>query len=115
MYEGTVVSFDFLSLYYGISWDDDDYLVDNSVVTINMIEDWFVKAGQVSARARIHAGARFALMVFHHDSLERKAARSGDAQNGARKIPPSKSAPQLLPPRIRCHGPGHHTFPHSPS
>ena len=77
VYEGTVVSFDFLSLYYGISWDDDDYLVDNSVVTINMIEDWFVKAGQVSARARIQAGAPFALMVFHHDSLERKAARSG--------------------------------------
>jgi hypothetical protein len=40
LYEGTVVSFDFLSLNYGINWDD-------------------------------------ALMVFHHDSLERKAARSG--------------------------------------
>ena len=90
-----------MSLNYGISWDDGDYLVDNSAVTIEMIDKWFVKTGQVSARARIHAGARFALMVFHHDSLERKAARSGDAQNGARKIPPSKSVLQLLPPRIR--------------
>jgi hypothetical protein len=77
MYEGTVVSFDFLSLNYGISWDDGDYFVDNSVVTIKMIENWFVKTVQVSARARIKAGAPFTLMVFHHDSLERKAARSG--------------------------------------
>jgi hypothetical protein len=77
VYEGTVVSFEFLSLNYGISWDDGDYLVDNSVVTINMIENWLVKTGQVSARARIQAGAPFALMVFHHDSLERKTARSG--------------------------------------
>ncbi len=42
-----------------------------------MIENWFVKTGQVSARALIQAGAPFALMVIHHDSLERKLARSG--------------------------------------
>jgi hypothetical protein len=47
VYEGTVVSFDFLSINYGISWDDGDYVVDNSAVTINMIENWFVKTGQV--------------------------------------------------------------------
>ena len=66
-----------LTTKYGISWDNGDYLVDNSVVTINMIENWFDKTGQVSARLRIQAGAPFALMVFHHDSLERKLARSG--------------------------------------
>jgi hypothetical protein len=70
-YEGTVVSFDFSTLNYGISWDDSDYSVDSSNGTIPLINNWFVKTGQESARERIQAGAPFALMVFHHDSLER--------------------------------------------
>jgi len=45
-YEGTVVSFDFSTLNYGISWDDSDYSVDSSNGTIPLINNWFVKTGQ---------------------------------------------------------------------
>ena len=52
-------------------------MTDNSVVTIKIIDNCFVQTGPVSARTRRQAGAPFALMVYHHDSLERKAASSG--------------------------------------
>jgi hypothetical protein len=42
-----------------------------------LIEKWLVRTGQKHASARIQAGAPFALMLFHVDSLERKAAMRG--------------------------------------
>jgi hypothetical protein len=77
VYEGTIVAYDHSSCNYGISWDDGDYLIDSVAVTISMIDCWLVKTGQLAARSRIQAGALFALMAFHLDSLERNAARSG--------------------------------------
>jgi hypothetical protein len=44
---------------------------------MSLIEKGLVKTGQKYASARIQAGAPFALMLFHVDSLERKAAMRG--------------------------------------
>ena len=73
-YEGTILTYCHERRNYGIYWDDGDSEVGDLSVTLRRIKDWYVKTGQQAVGARIQSGAPFALMQFHHDSLERKAA-----------------------------------------
>ena len=76
-YEGTILTYCHERRNYGIYWDDGDSEVGDLSVTLRRIKDWYVKTGQQAVGARIQSGAPFALMHFHHDSLERKAAMRG--------------------------------------
>jgi hypothetical protein len=76
-YEGTIITYCHEKRNYGIYWEDGDSEVGDLSVTLRRIEDWYVKTGQLAVGARIQSGAPFALMHFHHDSLERKAAMRG--------------------------------------
>jgi hypothetical protein len=76
-YEGTIITYCHEHRNYGIYWEDGDSEVGDLSVTLRRIEDWYVKTGQQAVGARIQAGAPFALMHFHHNSLERKAALRG--------------------------------------
>ena len=76
-YEGTIITYCHERRNYGIYWEDGDSEVGDLSVTLRRIEDWYVKTGQQAVGARIQSGAPFALMHFHHDSLERKAAMRG--------------------------------------
>ena len=76
-YEGTIITYCHERRNYGIYWDDGDSEAGDLSVTLRRIEDWYVKTGQQAVGARIQSGAPFALMHFHHDSLERKAALRG--------------------------------------
>ena len=75
LYEGTIIAYD--EGNYGVAYDDGDFESNNADVITSLIEKWLVKTGQMHASARIQAGAPFALMLFHADSLERKAAMKG--------------------------------------
>ena len=76
LYEGTIIAYDADNGNYGVAYDDGDYESNNADV-MPLIEKWLVKTGQTHASARIQAGAPFALMLFHVDSLERKVAMKG--------------------------------------
>ena len=76
-YEGTIITYCHEKRNYGIYWEDGDSEVGDLSVTLRRIEDWYIKTGQQAVGARIQSGAPFALMHFHHDSLERKAAMRG--------------------------------------
>jgi hypothetical protein len=75
LYEGTIIAYD--EGIYGVAYDDGDWESDIADVIMPLIEKWLVKTGQKHASARIQAGAPFALMLFHVDSLECKAAMRG--------------------------------------
>jgi hypothetical protein len=81
-YEGTImltiITYSHDTRNYGVYWDDGDSEIGDLSVTLRLIKDWYVKTGQQAVGARIQAGAPFfALMHFHRDSLERKAALRG--------------------------------------
>jgi len=76
-YEGTIITYCHDRHNYGIYCDDGDSEIGDLSVTLRRIEDWYVKTGQQAVGARIQAGAPFALMHFHNDSLEHKAALRG--------------------------------------
>ena len=77
LYEGTIIAYDEDNGNYGVAYDDGDFESNNVDVIMSLIEKWLVKTGQTHASARIQAGAPFALMLFHVDSLERKVAMKG--------------------------------------
>jgi hypothetical protein len=75
LYEGTIIAYD--GGNYGVVYDDGDWQSNNADVIMPLIGKWLVKTGQTHASARIQADAPFALMLYHVDSLERKAAMRG--------------------------------------
>ena len=75
LYEGTIIAYH--GGNYGVAYDDGGWESNNADVIMPLIGKWLVKTGQTHASARIQAGAPFALMLFHVDSLERKAAMKG--------------------------------------
>ncbi len=77
LHEGTIIAYNEGNGNYGVTWDDGDFDCNNADVIMSLIEKWLVKTGQTHANTRIQAGAPFALMLFHVDSLERKVAMKG--------------------------------------